>query len=90
MVYANDIMYIHIQMKAASIYMAYTYMYAKLGLGLYGPNICIYSDIEACAQSRANIYIYTLESWRSRLNLACAAQYGYRKLWYITLSFHIC
>ena len=36
------------------------------------------------------IYIYTLESWRKRLNLARTAQYGYRKLWYITLSFYVC
>ena len=59
MVYANDIMHINIQMKAANIYMAPMYIYARLGLGLYGPYICIYADIEACAQSGANIYIYT-------------------------------
>ena len=40
------------------IYSIHIYMYARLGLGLYGPYICIYTDIEACAQSRANIYIY--------------------------------
>ena len=36
-------------MKAANIYMASIYMYARLGLGLYGPYICIYAsyDIEA-------------------------------------------
>ena len=70
-------------MKAENIYMAYIYMYKRLGLGLYGPYICIYGDMEACAQSGANIYIYiyTLESWHARLNLAQAAQYGYKKLW---------
>ena len=65
-------------------------MYTRLGLGVYGPYTCIYTDIEACMQSGANTYIYMLESWRARLNLACAAQYSYRKLWYITLSFYIC
>ena len=58
MVYANDKVHIHIQMKAANIYMGSIYMYARLGLGLYGPYICIYGDIEACTQSGANIYIY--------------------------------
>ena len=29
------------------------------------------------------------ESWCARLNLACAAQHGYRKVWYMTPSFHI-
>ena len=58
-VYAKDIMHIHMQMKAANIYMAYIYMNAGLGLGVYGPYTCIYGDIEACAQSGANIYIYT-------------------------------
>ena len=97
MAYVNDIMHIYIQMKAENRYKASIYMYEKLGLGVYGPYTYIYADIEACTQSRANIYIYiyiyihthTLESWRARLNLAHAAQYGYRKLWYITLSFHI-
>ena len=58
MVYANNIMHIHIQMKAENIYMAYICMYSRTGLGLYGPYICIYGDIEACAQIGANIYIY--------------------------------
>ena len=31
MVYAKDIMHIHMQIKAANIYMAYIYMYARLG-----------------------------------------------------------
>ena len=35
------------------------HMYSRLGLGVYGPYTCIYTDIEACVQSRANIYIYT-------------------------------
>ena len=90
MVYAKDIVYIHNQIKAANIYMGSIYMYARLGLGVYGPYTCIYTDIEACAQSGANIYIYTLESWRARPNLARAAQYGNRKQWNKTLSFHIC
>ena len=68
-------------------------MYAGLRLGEYSPYICMYTNIEACAQRRADIYIYIyiymLESWKVRLNLACAAQYGYRKLWYMTLSFYI-
>ena len=91
MVYTNNIMHVHIQIKAENIYIAYIYMYARLVLGLYGPYICIYGDIEACMQSGATIYIYihTLESWCARLNLATSAQYGYRKLWYMTLSFHI-
>ena len=58
MVYANDIMHIHIQIKAENIYMASIYMYSRLGLGLYGPYIGIYADIEACTQSGADIYIY--------------------------------
>ena len=52
-------MHIHMQMKAANIYMAYIYMYARLGLGVYGSYTRIYPEIEACAQSGANIYIYT-------------------------------
>ena len=43
MVYANDIMHIHIQMKAANIYIASIYMYARLGLDVYGPYTCIYT-----------------------------------------------
>ena len=66
MVYANDIMHIHIQKKAENIFMASIYMYARLGLGVCSLYTCIYANIEACAQSRANIYIYiyiyTLES----------------------------
>ena len=58
MVYTNNIMNTHIQVKAENLYMASIYMYTRLGLGLYGPYIGIYADIEACAQSRANIYIY--------------------------------
>ena len=76
MVYAKDIVHIHNQMKAANIYMGSIYMYAMLGLGVYGPYTCIYTEIEACAQSGANIYIYMLESRRTRPNLARAAQYG--------------
>ena len=68
MVYAKDIVHIHMQMKEANIYVAYIYMYARLGLGVYGPYTCIYTDIEACAQSGANIYIYT------RLNLGAQGQ----------------
>ena len=98
MVYANYKVHIHNQMKAENIFLGSMYMCARLGLGVYGPYTCIYTDIEACEQSGANIYIYiyiyiyicTLESWRARPNLASAAQYGYRKLWYMTLSFHIC
>ena len=62
-------------------------------------HIYIYAVIEACAQSGADTYIYIyniyiyiclcLNLWHERLNLARTAQYGYRKLWYITLSFHI-
>ena len=53
MLYIKDIMHIHIQMKAENIYMASIYMYARLGLGFYGPYMCIYGDIEACVQSGA-------------------------------------
>ena len=72
--------------------MASIYMYLRLLLGVYGLYICIYADIEVCTQSGADryIYIYTLlESWHARLNLAHEARYGYRKLWYTTLSFYI-
>ena len=58
MVYANDKVHIHIQRKADNIYMGSIYMYARLGLGVYGPYTCIYPEIEACMQSGANIYIY--------------------------------
>ena len=58
MVYANDKVHIHIQIKAENIYMGSIYMYARLGLGVYGPCTCIYTDIEACAQIGADIYIY--------------------------------
>ena len=68
LIYAKDIVHIHMQMKAANIYMAYIYMYARLVLGVYSPYTCIYGDIEACAQSGANIYIYT------RLNLGAQGQ----------------
>ena len=68
MVFAKDIMHIHIQIKAENIYIASIYMYARLGLGVYGPYTCIYGEIEACAQSGANIYTYT------RLNLGAQGQ----------------
>ena len=58
MVYAKDIVHIHMQMKEENIYMAYIYMYSRLVLGVYSPYTCIYGDIEACVQSGANIYIY--------------------------------
>ena len=58
MVYANDKVHIHKQIKAANIYMGSIYMYTRLGLGVYGPYTCIYTDIEACMQSGANVYIY--------------------------------
>ena len=58
MVYANDIMHINIQMKTEKIYMVSIYMYAMLGLGLYGPYICIYANIEAFTQSGDHIYIH--------------------------------
>ena len=58
MVYANDIMHISIQIKAENTNIEFIYMYKRLGLGLYDPYICIYADIEACTQSRADIYIY--------------------------------
>ena len=79
-------------MKAENIYMGSIYMYARLVLGVYGPYTCIYTDIEACMQSGADIYIciYLLESWCARLHLAHPAQYGYKKLWYMTLISHIC
>ena len=44
MVYAKDIMHIHMQMKAANIYMAYIYMYARPGWGVYG-HIHVYMAI---------------------------------------------
>ena len=90
MIYAKDIVHIHNQMKAANIYMGSIYMYARLGLGVYGPYTCIDTEIEACAQSGANIYIYMLESRRARPNLARPDQYGNRKQWNKTFSFHIC
>ena len=57
-IYTNDKVHIHIQMKAANIYMGSIYMNTRLGLGVYSPYICIYSDIETCTQIGANIYIY--------------------------------
>ena len=69
MVYANDIMHIHIQIKAENIYMASIYMYSRFVLGLYGLYICIYGDLEACSQSGANIYIYIYIYIYIRLNL---------------------
>ena len=58
MVYANDKVHIHIQIKAANIYMGSIYMYARLVLGVYSLYTCIYTDIEACVHSWANVYIY--------------------------------
>ena len=58
MVYAKDIVHIHNQMKAENVNMESIYMYTRLGMGVYGPYICIYTDIEAHVQSGANIYIY--------------------------------
>ena len=71
-------------------------MYARLGLGVIWP-IYMYIDQYRGLRSKTEriyiyiyIYIHTLESWRARVNLARIAQYGYRKLWYMTFSFHIC
>ena len=94
MVYVNDIMHNNSGIKPENIYITPIYMYARLGLGLYGLYIGIYTNIEACTQKLslyAYIYIYknTLESWHARLNLAWVAPHGYRKLWYITLNFYI-
>ena len=30
-----------------------------------------------------------LKPWCTRLNIACAAQYGYKKLWNMIFSFYI-
>ena len=57
-IYTNEIIYHGGQMKAANIYRAPIYMYARLGLGLYGLYICIYTDLEAFTQSGADVYIY--------------------------------
>ena len=51
-------MHIHIQIKAANIYIGFIYMYSRLVLVIYGPYIGIYADIEAYTQIRAAIYIY--------------------------------
>ena len=40
------------------IYIYIYNIYARLWLGLDGPYIGIYANIEACAQSRADVYIY--------------------------------
>ena len=67
-------------------------MYTRFGLGIYSLYICVYTDLEASAQSVANFYmfihIYTLESWNARLNLAYETQPCYKNLCYTTLSFH--
>ena len=60
MVYANDKVHIHIQMKAENIYMGSIYMYSRLVFGVYSPYTCIYTDIEACMhKAEAYVYIYT-------------------------------
>ena len=51
--------YSHPKEGREHIYGIHIYMYERLGLGVYGPYICIYPEIEACLQSGANIYIYT-------------------------------
>ena len=51
-------MHIHNQMKAENIYMEPIYMNSRLVLGVYSPYTCMYPEIEACMQSRGNIYIY--------------------------------
>ena len=61
-------------MKAANIYIAPIYMYARLGLGVYGPYTCIYADIEACTQSGAYIYIYIYTYIYTCLNLGAQGQ----------------
>ena len=50
MIYTDYIMHEISQMKTVNIYMVPIYMYAKLGLGVYGPYIYIYiyNDLEAC------------------------------------------
>ena len=45
-VYVAEIMHDNIQMKAENIYMVSIYMYARLGLGIYGPYIYIDMDID--------------------------------------------
>ena len=63
MVCANDKMYNNSQMKAEYIYIyiyiyrALIYMYERLGLGFYGPYICMYTNLEACARRGADTYI---------------------------------
>ena len=56
--YGDYIMHHISQGKAVNIYIASMYMYARFVLGIHGPYICIYSDLEACTQSGANIYIH--------------------------------
>ena len=79
-IYANDKMHINIKMKTKNIYMAPIYMYDRLGLGVYSLYIYRVTNLEASTHIGADAFIYTLESWRARLNLAHAAQCGYRKL----------
>ena len=55
-------------------------MHSSLSLGVYSPYPYICKNLEACAQSAAYIYIYTVESGCARLNPACATQWCYKKL----------
>ena len=57
-IYANDKVHNNSQMKAANIYIAPIYMYARFRLGVYSLYICKYTYLEAYAQSRADIYMY--------------------------------
>ena len=57
-IYTNDIIQINGQRKSINIYMSSIYTYEKLLLGVHGPYIHIYNDLEACVQNAANIYIY--------------------------------
>ena len=74
MAHAADVMYKKRLVKAENIYLVPIYMYSKLTLGRYSPHIYLYIAIQRFAYKAQPLYIYKLESKRTRLNLSCANQ----------------
>ena len=57
MIYIECIMHENSQKKAENKYIEPIYTGLRILLGIYSPNIHIYSDLSACAQSEAQ-YVY--------------------------------